>query len=254
MFTGLIQTVGQVTSAECHTDGQGKPTGMVLTVAVDAGQTALGDSFVSDDDPLAMGESITINGVCTTVVALPTAQAFTVELSPETLAVTTLGELNTSALVNLERAMRPNDRFGGHIVSGHVDTLAQVVDRTDDGECWRFYFRLQDVASARYFIEKGSVTIDGVSLTVNGLARDKGLFDVAIIPHTMAHTTFAQLMPDMWVNIECDIIGKYAASLLAPYAPQADEQPLCDEPIAEAFAPATMGNSNIHTGRWFNLG
>lgn len=257
MFTGLIQTVGQISTIEHH--GTNGDHGCVLTIQTDSDAT----TFITDADPLTLGESITINGVCTTVVDIPTPHQFTVELSPETLNITTLGHLAVNSICNLERAMKAGDRFGGHIVSGHVDTLAQVIDRTVDGDSWRFYFRLKDPANAQYFIPKGSVAIDGISLTVNGLNIEKSLFDVAIIPHTMNHTTFATLTPDTWVNIECDIIGKYAASMLQPYAlnaennqntaeqHQSSEQP---DRISEAFTSATMGNSNIHTGRWFNLG
>ena len=157
------------------------------------------------------GESIAINGVCLTAYAMA-SRRFTVDVSPETLTRTTLGGLGVGAPVNMERALRLSDRLGGHIVSGHVDCVATVRERRPTGAFILFTFSLPEQWN-RYVIEKGSVTIDGVSLTVNSCRA--GRFEVSIIPQTLQVTTLGRLKIGSRVNIEVDIIGKYVEKLLA---------------------------------------
>jgi riboflavin synthase len=157
------------------------------------------------------GESIAINGVCLTAYAME-SRRFMVDVSPETLTRTTLGDLGAGASVNMERALRLSDRLGGHIVSGHVDCVATVRERRNVGAFTLFSFSLPEQWS-RYVIEKGSVTVDGVSLTVNSCMT--GQFEVSIIPHTLQVTTLGRLKTGSRVNIEVDIIGKYVEKLLA---------------------------------------
>jgi len=158
------------------------------------------------------GESIAINGVCLTAYDIKDRR-FVVDVSPETLKRSTLGDLGVGAFVNMERALRLSDRLGGHIVSGHVDCVATVRERRAMGEFTLFSFSLPEQWD-RYVIEKGSVTIDGVSLTVNGCGS--GRFDVSIIPHTLGRTTLGLLKIGSRVNIELDIIGKYVEKLFVP--------------------------------------
>jgi len=162
-------------------------------------------------DPVE-GESVAINGVCLTAYGIKDRR-FTVDVSPETLKRSTLGGLSAGASVNMERALRLSDRLGGHIVSGHVDCVAMVQERRPVGAFIIFSFSLPEQWD-RYVVEKGSVTIDGVSLTVNGCSS--GQFDVSIIPQTLQETTLGLLKNGSRVNIEVDIIGKYVEKLLAP--------------------------------------
>lgn len=252
MFTGLIQTLGAITHA---TPVQGNlQQGLVLTVAVPQEWLA--------NDPITIGESIALNGVCTTVTHWDEEnQTFQVELSPETLSVTTLGKLKEDIPVNLERAMRANDRFGGHWVTGHVDSTARLIDKIDDGNSWRLYFRLLNPAMQPFLLHKGSIALDGISLTLNGV--EGPVFDVAIIPHTWEVTTIGHWQLDDVVNVECDHLVKIVQQLSTPYQPDnrtslnpstsGQAEPDTPHKIAEAFFPETMGTSHIHTGRWFNL-
>ena len=195
MFTGLIAGVGRLAAREAR--------GGDARLRIDAGSLPF--------DAVALGESIAVNGCCLTVVAFDT-RSFAVDASNETLALTTLGELAIGAPVNLERAMLPTDRFGGHLVSGHVDGLAVATKRWDDAraERWRFEATM---ALLRYVAHKGSVCVDGVSLTVNEV-DDTG-FEVALIPHTIAHTAFHALREGDAVNIEVDLLARYVERLLA---------------------------------------
>lgn len=195
MFTGLIAGVGRLAAREAR--------GGDARLRIDAGSLPF--------DAVALGESIAVNGCCLTVVAFDT-RSFAVDASNETLALTTLGELAIGAPVNLERAMLPTDRLGGHLVSGHVDGLAVATKRWDDAraERWRFEATM---ALLRYVAHKGSVCVDGVSLTVNQV-DDTG-FEVALIPHTIAHTAFHALREGDAVNIEVDLLARYVERLLA---------------------------------------
>lgn len=156
------------------------------------------------------GESIAVNGVCLTARGIR-GNVFVVDVSPETLSRTGLGLLQAGSLVNLERALRLSDRLGGHLVSGHIDALGRVEERKPIGDFTLFTFSLSR-SLTKYVIEKGSIAINGVSLTVNGCAGER--FTVSIIPHTLQVTTLGRLKPGDMVNIEVDIIGKYVEKLL----------------------------------------
>ena len=158
------------------------------------------------------GESIAVSGICLTAYNIR-GRHFTADVSPETISRTKLGNLGPGDSVNLERALRLADRLGGHLVSGHVDCMATVSSKKEVGYYTVFDFTLP-VEHGRYIIEKGSITIDGVSLTVNSCGR--GTFSVSIIPHTLKITTLGLLKVGSKVNIEVDIIGKYVEKLLAP--------------------------------------
>lgn len=195
MFTGIIAGVGAVTGR--------RSVGGGLTFDMEAGFDIL--------DP-EEGESIAVNGVCLTAYNFR-GRHFTADVSPETVSRTTLGNTGPGALVNLERALRLSDRLGGHMVSGHVDCMALVSGIKEVGGYTIFNFTLP-LKYGRYIIEKGSITINGVSLTVNSCGS--GTFSVSIIPHTLKITTLGVLKIGSKVNIEVDIIGKYVEKLLAP--------------------------------------
>ncbi len=194
MFTGIVQGKGTVREQRPRSGG------MVLTIEADFDLV----------DP-AEGESIAVNGVCLTATAID-GRRFTVDVSPESLARTVLGELRIGSQVNLERALRLADRLGGHLVTGHVDATTRVLARRPQGDFTVFSFAVPE-GLGRYIIEKGSITVNGISLTVNRCDRER--FDVAIIPHTLAVTTLDTVRPGDRVNIEVDIIGKYVEKLLA---------------------------------------
>ncbi|HQX94685.1 MAG TPA: riboflavin synthase [Thermomonas sp.] len=195
MFTGLIAGVGRLAAREMR--------GGDARILVEAGTLPF--------DDVQLGESIAVNGCCLTVVAFD-ATGFAVDASNETLALTTLGRLAIGAPVNLERAMLPTDRLGGHLVSGHVDGLGIAVKRWDDARAERWRFEAP-MALLLYVAHKGSVCVDGVSLTVN--AVDDTGFEVALIPHTVAHTAFHALREGDAVNLEVDLLARYVERLLA---------------------------------------
>ncbi|MFH2122342.1 MAG: riboflavin synthase [Pseudomonadota bacterium] len=191
-------------------------TGIVAGTGILRGRRTTGGGLAFDleagfdlADPQE-GESIAISGVCLTAYGIQ-GRRFTVDVSPESLTRTTLGELGVGDPVNMERALRLSDRLGGHIVSGHVDCVATVRERRTTGAFTLFSFSLPEQWN-RYVIEKGSVTIDGVSLTVNSCSA--GRFEVSIIPHTLQVSTLRSLKIGSRVNIEVDIIGKYVENLL----------------------------------------
>jgi riboflavin synthase len=191
MFTGLIQDVGTVERVL-----PGGTTDIWVRTALGAGDFAL-------------GESIAIDGACLTVVER-TPDSFRVQAGPETLRRTTLGALRPGARVHLERALRLSDRLGGHLVLGHVDAVCSVNAVSRDAAAVVLDVSLPE-ALAPFFIEKGSVAVDGVSLTVNRLSAQD--FSVALIPETQARTTLGQKSPGTQVNVEADVIGKYVARL-----------------------------------------
>lgn len=195
MFTGIIEGPGKIIGK--RTVGGG------LAYDLEAGFD------LTDPEE---GESIAVSGVCLTAYNIR-GRNFSVDVSPETVSRTKLGLLGPGATVNLERALRLSDRLGGHIVSGHVDCLAAVASRKEIGNYTIFSFTLPS-EQGRYIIEKGSITIDGVSLTVNSCGSET--FSVSIIPHTLKVTTLGALKVGSKVNIEVDIIGKYVEKLLAP--------------------------------------
>lgn len=164
---------------------------------------------------LALGESVAVNGACLTVTAI-LGRRFRVDVSPETLRRTTLGTLAQGARVNLERALRMGDRLGGHIVLGHVDGVGRLRAIEPDGD-WSLYRFEAPRALAPYLVEKGSIAVDGVSLTV--FACRGGRFTVALIPHTLARTTLGTLRPGARVNLEADVLLKHIAAMLESRAP-----------------------------------
>ncbi len=195
MFTGLIEGVGAVRALE--------PRGGDLRLRIGVGTLPFAD--------VALGESIAVSGVCLTVVEFD-AESFAADASTETLALTTLGALSVGHAVNLERAMRPTDRLGGHLVSGHVDGLGRVLSVHDDARAQRWRFAAP-VALLKYIAVKGSICVDGVSLTVN--AVDGEGFEVALIPHTVSHTAFSTTKVGDAVNLEVDLVARYVERLLA---------------------------------------
>ena len=195
MFTGLIEGVGRLAAREAR--------GGDARLRIDAGTLPF--------DGVVLGESIAVNGVCLTVVAFD-ARGFEADASNETLALTTLGTLPERRPLNLERAMRPSDRLGGHLVSGHVDGIGHVLAIAGDARAQRWRFAAPG-ALLRYVAQKGSICVDGVSLTVN--AVDAGGFEVALVPHTLAHTAFGDAAVGDPVNLEVDLVARYVERLLA---------------------------------------
>lgn len=195
MFTGIIAGVGKVSGK--------RNVGGGLAFELEA------DFDISEPEE---GESIAVSGVCLTAYNIR-GRHFTADVSPESLARTKLGNIGPGDSVNLERALRLSDRLGGHMVSGHVDCMASVSGKKEVGDYTTYNFTLPS-QHGRYIIEKGSITIDGVSLTVNSCGR--GTFSVSIIPHTLKMTTLGLMKVGTKVNIEVDIIGKYVEKLLAP--------------------------------------
>ena len=197
MFTGIVQDLGRVVSRETR----GVDARLVIaTRNLDLSNTAIGDS-------------ISVQGVCLTVTSL-TADSFSADVSHETLSLTTLGELQSGSAVNLEPALRAGDRLGGHLVSGHVDGVAQVTATSRDGDSLRVQVSVPPEL-ARYIARKGSVTLDGVSLTVNEV--DGATFGVNLIPHTQSVTTLGQLQPGARLNLEVDQMARYIERLALPY-------------------------------------
>jgi len=194
MFTGIIQSVGKIEAIE----NTGNDSRFII---------GLGDLKVSD---IVLGDSIAISGVCLTAVAF-TDNTFSADVSAETLSVTTLGTLAAEDKVNLELALTPTTRLGGHMVSGHVDGVGEVVNRYQDGRSERIEIEAP-AALSKYIAAKGSICVDGVSLTVNEVAGDR--FGVNIIPHTIEQTNLGRLKPSVRVNLEIDVIARYLERLL----------------------------------------
>ncbi|WP_018124505.1 riboflavin synthase [Desulfovibrio oxyclinae] len=196
MFTGLVQGTGAIESAE----NRGAETRFRIRA-----------NYALDD--IVLGESIAVNGVCLTVETFG-ERWFTAYASRETISVTSLGELRTGSTVNLERALAMGDRLGGHIVSGHVDCIAEVAEVRPAGES-KIYRLSFPAEHGRYVIGKGSVALDGISLTVNGCGPD--WLEVNIIPETQGATTIKGWTPGRKVNMETDVIGKYVERMVAPW-------------------------------------
>lgn len=199
MFTGLVEEVGTVGGIEDHAGG------VRLTVAA---------SLVTSD--IADSDSIAVNGVCLTAVDVSPG-SFSADVSPETLFRTTLGTLIKGSLVNLERAVTPSTRIGGHIVQGHVDGRGTFLSAVSEGGFWTVRIGFPQEL-ARYFVYKGSVAVEGISLTIAALAD--GHFDIAVIPKTWEMTNLSSLKPGDAVNLEADIIAKYVERMMPERTPQ----------------------------------
>lgn len=194
MFTGIIQAVGRVAALE--------RTGADLRARLITGELPLSE--------VRLGDSIAVNGVCLTAVELP-GDGFWADVSQETLSRTTLGGLRVGDAVNLEKALTPSTALGGHLVSGHVDGIGEVLERREEGRSVRFRIKAPG-ALARYIAEKGSICLDGISLTVNAVTGST--FDLNIVPHTLERTTLGAAQPGTRVNLEVDIIARYLERLL----------------------------------------
>jgi riboflavin synthase len=198
MFTGIIEEIGTIAEVS--------DAGDFRTLRVEA-RTVMSD--------LVPGSSIAVNGVCLTARQVA-ATHFSAELSRETLNRSSLGSLGPGALVNLERPMRVDSRFGGHIVQGHVDGVGRIRRFERESDAWNLLVEYP-VSEARYLIEKGSITVDGISLTVASL-EGSGVFSVAIIPHTFENTNLKAAKPGNPVNLEFDVLAKYVESLIKTHA------------------------------------
>ena len=197
MFTGIVQDIGHIQRREMR-DGDVR-----LTIAVERLDLAR----------MSVGDSICVHGVCLTVAVLG-PHNFAADVSRETLSLTTLGELQNLAAVNLEPALRAGDALGGHLLSGHVDGIATVVDAVSDARSRRLTIEAPR-ALARYIARKGSVALDGVSLTVNDV--DAARFGVNLIPHTLAVTSLDRLAPGARLNLEIDQLARYVERLMQPW-------------------------------------
>ncbi len=195
MFTGIVQAIGQISLIEDR--------GGDLRLQIETGELGL--------ENLNFGDSIAVNGVCLTVVEF-SAQSFAADVSTETLSATTFDELGTGSRVNLERSLTLSDSLGGHLVSGHVDAVGQVVLLEPDARSTRIGFEI-DASLSRYVARKGSVTVDGTSLTVNDISEN-GFF-VNIVPHTLERTIMGKYEQGCRVNIEVDLVARYIERLIA---------------------------------------
>jgi riboflavin synthase len=196
VFTGLIQDVGKVDQAEIGDDGAR------LRIATTLGRE------------VGLGDSVAVNGVCLTATAAD-ASGFEAEAMNQTLEATALSAVDAGSRVNLELAMRASDRLGGHIVQGHVDGIGEVVSVAEDGFARRLRLALAPEL-LRYAVDRGSIAIDGVSLTIADLGESWA--EVSLIPETLGRTTLGELEPGCNSNVECDVVAKYVERLLAPFA------------------------------------
>ncbi len=215
MFTGIIQAIGTVSSI--------KDQGGDVRLRIHTGKLDLSD--------VALGDSIAVNGVCLTAVELP-GDGFVADVSGETLSLTSLGQLKSGSPVNLEKALTLATRLGGHLVSGHVDGLGTVISREEDARSVCFVIEAP-AELAKYIVHKGSITVDGTSLTVNGV--DGARFDLNIVPHTLQETIMDSYRPGSRVNLEVDLIARYLERLLlGDKAAQSGSQGLSREMLEKA--------------------
>ena len=194
MFTGIIEAIGAIARIE--------PKGGDARILINTGKLDLSD--------VKLGDSIAVNGVCLTAVELP-GDGFWADVSGETLTRTRFADIKEGSRVNLEKALTPTTRLGGHLVSGHVDGIGEVVERSPAGRSIRFRIRAADEL-ARYIAEKGSICVDGISLTVN--AVDGAVFELNIVPHTLLETIMDDYQVGTQVNLEVDIIARYLERML----------------------------------------
>jgi riboflavin synthase len=194
MFTGIISAIGDIANLEQR--------GGDVRLTIRTGNLSLGD--------VQLGDSIACNGACLTAVEL-TGEGFVADVSVETLNLTTIGNWKTGSRINLEKAMQATDRFGGHIVSGHVDGIGEVVALEEDARSWRFRIRAPREL-AKYIAHKGSITLDGTSLTINKVEGSE--FELNIVPHTMTQTVMGDYKAGTQVNLEVDLVARYLERLL----------------------------------------
>jgi len=187
MFTGLVEAVGQIVERQAQSGGA---------------RVRIGTPLATELTP---GDSVAVNGVCLTVIATD-GKEIQADLGPETLRVTTLGSLEQGALVNLERPLRADSRFGGHFVQGHVDGVGLVENLRQDAD-FHWLTVAFPAALAPYFVPKGSIAVDGISLTIAALGQ--GRLDIMVLPYTLEHTNIKAMKISDRVNLECDMIGKY---------------------------------------------
>ncbi|MBY0246838.1 MAG: riboflavin synthase [Nitrospiraceae bacterium] len=208
MFTGIVEEIGAITTLDKTLAG---------TRVTILASTVMGD--------LKIGDSVSVNGTCLTVVSR-SERDFSVEMSPETLSVTTLGSMAVGTPVNLERAMKLNERIGGHLVAGHVDGVGVIRSRRQEGNMIIFVIEAAP-AILRYCVGKGSITVDGISLTINEVGDHS--FSIAIIPHTAKVTTLGLKQVNDSVNLESDLIGKYVERLLQDRSQVPKASPIIDK-------------------------
>ncbi|MER3435897.1 MAG: riboflavin synthase [Leptolyngbya sp. ERB_1_1] len=196
MFTGLVQTIGRL-------------------VILNPEQVEISGSHLSMIlQDLAIGDSVAVDGVCLTVTEI-LSHGFVADVSPETVSRTTLGRsADGEKSVNLETSLRVGSKLGGHFVTGHVDGIGTFESATQTATSWEILFKTESEQVARYILPKGSISVNGISLTVASCAADGSWFTVAVIPHTYAETNLSELKPGDWVNLEGDILGKYVEKFL----------------------------------------
>jgi riboflavin synthase len=194
MFTGIIESIGKIAKMEKR--------GGDVRLHIATGKLDLSD--------VALGDSIAVNGVCLTAVVLP-GDGFVADVSNETLSLTSLGQLSTGSPVNLEKALTMSTRLGGHLVSGHVDGLGEVIAKSEDARSIRFTVKASDDL-AKYIAHKGSITVDGTSLTVNAVKGAE--FELNIVPHTAQETIMSEYEVGRKVNLEVDLVARYLERLL----------------------------------------
>ncbi|HBS27197.1 MAG TPA: riboflavin synthase [Gammaproteobacteria bacterium] len=214
MFTGIIQAIGSLKSLT--------PSGGDQRIVVEVGKL--------DMQSVQLGDSIAVNGVCLTAIEFD-QYSFAADVSNETLECTTLGNLNAGDPVNLEKALLPTTHLGGHLVSGHVDGVGEIISRSEDGRSIQFEIRVPEALS-RYIAAKGSICVDGISLTVNNIENDT--FVLNIVPHTLVETNLGSAKVGGQVNLEVDIIARYLERLLSGGKDNAPQSELTAEKIMQA--------------------
>ncbi len=194
MFTGIIESIGKISKIETQS-GDAK-------ITINVGQLDMSD--------VALGDSIACNGVCLTAIEFD-SQSYTADVSGETLRLTTIGDLAIGSPVNLEKALTPTTRLGGHLVSGHVDGVGEIISIKEDSRSVQYKIKAP-VELAHYIAKKGSICVDGVSLTVNEISDN--IFELNLVPHTLSETTASDYQPGTKVNLEVDLLARYLERLL----------------------------------------
>ncbi|KAI1455676.1 Lumazine-binding protein [Annulohypoxylon moriforme] len=238
MFTGLVEEIGVVAELNSHDETGGTS----LTISLPASSTLLNDA--------QLGDSISVNGVCLTATDLSKgsdgAPSFKVGIAPETLRLTNLGSLTKDSSVNLERAVRADTRMGGHFVQGHVDSIAEIINVAKDGNALTFRFAPNSSDVLRYIVYKGYVALDGTSLTVTKVNDEEGWFEVMLIAYTQEKVVVARKKVGETVNVEVDVLAKYAEKSMAGYLGAQGEllvKPILEGMVENLVAQAMGGHS-----------